>query len=290
MAVLTRAQRNNLPKSDFALPDRRMYPVEDLGHARAAIMRVMQHGTPDEKYAVRKAVYSMYPQLIPHSRLNLYAKAPRTRRGEITGKLNLINFMQKENAEGRKVKVFYAGMDKGRPSYRYESWGIRPHLKEVRTAMLAREKTPYKKEELRIGGFPSLSTKIDSPAKFRELARKNAGKKPDHVLKRIEIPGYTEKTTPFLSPSLDSPAAFKRHAQIESLKKLSAMGVPGAKEKLEMIETPHGNVSFRETKNPKRGQKQKIFVPGAPNIQRHGTELGAGVYRDGKRQHINLEG
>jgi hypothetical protein len=242
-----------------------MYPVEDIGHARAAIMRVMQHGTPDEKYAVRKAVYSMYPQLIPHSRINLYAKYPRTRRGEITGKLNLINFMQKENAEGRKVRVFYAGMDKGRPSYRYESWGILPHLKKTRTAMLAREQASNATNH-RIKKITPMD-KIEQQARS---ALKHAGG-------NISLSEARKIRADADSGLYDRN---KNHVGLSI----------GAKEKLETIETPHGSVSFKSTNNCKRAKRQKIFVPGAPNIQRHGTDIGAGVYREGKRQHINLEG
>ncbi len=45
MAKLTAASRNALPTSTFALPARR-YPIEDANHARNALARVAQHGTP----------------------------------------------------------------------------------------------------------------------------------------------------------------------------------------------------------------------------------------------------
>jgi hypothetical protein len=49
MAKLTSKTRNNLPSSDFAEPKDRKYPVNDKGHARVALSRVAQHGTPAEK-------------------------------------------------------------------------------------------------------------------------------------------------------------------------------------------------------------------------------------------------
>jgi hypothetical protein len=60
MAVLTTAARKALPATSFALPDRR-YPIEDASHARNALARVSQHGTPEEKARVRAAVHRRYP-------------------------------------------------------------------------------------------------------------------------------------------------------------------------------------------------------------------------------------
>ena len=55
MAKLTTEERNDLPNSTFALPGRR-YPIPDESHARNALARVSQNGTPEEKERVRAAV------------------------------------------------------------------------------------------------------------------------------------------------------------------------------------------------------------------------------------------
>ena len=60
MGVLTAKKRNALAASTFALPGRR-YPINDPNHARNALARVSQHGTPEEKSEVRSAVHSKYP-------------------------------------------------------------------------------------------------------------------------------------------------------------------------------------------------------------------------------------
>ena len=60
MAELTTKQRNDLSDSAFALPDRR-YPIQDESHARNALARVAQHGTPEEKKKVRAAVRRKFP-------------------------------------------------------------------------------------------------------------------------------------------------------------------------------------------------------------------------------------
>lgn len=62
MATLTTAGRKSLPSSDFALPGRR-YPINDLAHARDALARVAQNGTPAEKAAVQRAVHRRFPQI-----------------------------------------------------------------------------------------------------------------------------------------------------------------------------------------------------------------------------------
>lgn len=73
MARLTTKRRKALPKKDFALPGevkkgarggkltRGAYPIPDKAHARNALARVSQHGTPAEKKKVRAAVHRKYP-------------------------------------------------------------------------------------------------------------------------------------------------------------------------------------------------------------------------------------
>lgn len=61
MARLTTKQRKVLPKSDFAVPSKRGYPVNDPAHARNALSRVSQFGSPSEKKAVRAKVQAKYP-------------------------------------------------------------------------------------------------------------------------------------------------------------------------------------------------------------------------------------
>lgn len=60
MTKLTAKTRNALPGKDFALPGGR-YPIEDKSHARNALARVSQHGTPAEKAKIRAKVEKKYP-------------------------------------------------------------------------------------------------------------------------------------------------------------------------------------------------------------------------------------
>ena len=62
MTKLTTATRKKLPNSKFALPGRR-YPIEDEAHARNALARVSQDGTPAEKTTVRRKVHRLFPSL-----------------------------------------------------------------------------------------------------------------------------------------------------------------------------------------------------------------------------------
>lgn len=64
MAKLTSKERNNLPSSDFAIPSQRAYPIEDAAHARDALARVVQHGSPEQIAQVRSAVRKHYPNLM----------------------------------------------------------------------------------------------------------------------------------------------------------------------------------------------------------------------------------
>lgn len=60
MAKLTAKARKHIKGSNFALPGRR-YPIENAGHARNALARVSQNGSPEEKAKVRAAVHRKYP-------------------------------------------------------------------------------------------------------------------------------------------------------------------------------------------------------------------------------------
>jgi hypothetical protein len=63
VSVLTTKARKALPESSFALSGRR-YPIEDEAHARNALARVSQYGSPDEKAKVRAAVKRRYPGIM----------------------------------------------------------------------------------------------------------------------------------------------------------------------------------------------------------------------------------
>jgi hypothetical protein len=61
MAKLTYAARKKLRKEVFAIPGKRKYPINDASHARNALARVSQFGTPEEKKRVRAKVHKKFP-------------------------------------------------------------------------------------------------------------------------------------------------------------------------------------------------------------------------------------
>ena len=72
MALLTATARKRLPTTAFALPGKGTgpqgkgagsYPIPDASHARNALARVSQHGTPAEKATVRSKVRSKFPAI-----------------------------------------------------------------------------------------------------------------------------------------------------------------------------------------------------------------------------------
>src|SRR6201989_1206673 len=56
-------ERKKLKNKSFALPGKRKYPIPDKAHARNALARVAQKGTPAEKKKVRAAVEKRFPSL-----------------------------------------------------------------------------------------------------------------------------------------------------------------------------------------------------------------------------------
>lgn len=58
--VLTAKARAHIKPANFALPGGR-YPINDPAHGRAALSRVSQFGTPEEKAKVRAKVHAKFP-------------------------------------------------------------------------------------------------------------------------------------------------------------------------------------------------------------------------------------
>jgi hypothetical protein len=72
---LSAKERQDMPKSDFALPGKGdgpkgagsgSYPIPDASHAKAALARVAQNGTPAQKATVRAKVHRSFPAMTIH--------------------------------------------------------------------------------------------------------------------------------------------------------------------------------------------------------------------------------
>ena len=63
MAKLASKRRSKLPKSSFAIPSKRLYPIHDIAHARNALSRAAQSNTRGSYSTVRRAVLKRYPSL-----------------------------------------------------------------------------------------------------------------------------------------------------------------------------------------------------------------------------------
>ncbi|HEY6251767.1 MAG TPA: hypothetical protein VI685_17555 [Candidatus Angelobacter sp.] len=57
---LTSNARNQLRSAEFAVPERRSYPIPDETHARNALSRVAQFGSAHEQARVRAAVHHKF--------------------------------------------------------------------------------------------------------------------------------------------------------------------------------------------------------------------------------------
>ena len=61
MARLSQRARNALGPEAFAIPEARMYPIHDEGHAREAL--ALAHLHPEWEKRIRAAVHARYPHL-----------------------------------------------------------------------------------------------------------------------------------------------------------------------------------------------------------------------------------
>jgi hypothetical protein len=60
---LTARARSKLPNSAFALPSKRLYPIDTKARARNALARSAQARTRGSASTVRRAVLARYPSL-----------------------------------------------------------------------------------------------------------------------------------------------------------------------------------------------------------------------------------
>jgi len=61
--VLDANARAHIAPKNFALPAQHKYPIHDIDHARNALSRVAQFGTPEEQATVRRQVHAHYPSI-----------------------------------------------------------------------------------------------------------------------------------------------------------------------------------------------------------------------------------
>jgi|GEM_PF-995527 len=92
VARISTESRERMKPQSFAIPEKKAYPISDIAHARNALARVSQFGTPEERARVRRAVYEKYPSLKEHFKERTgetptskeIVKKPRL--GQVTGK------------------------------------------------------------------------------------------------------------------------------------------------------------------------------------------------------------
>ena len=68
MAKLTGKQRKKLPKSSYALPGKRKYPIPDKAHAKNALARASQNESKATQKKIRAKVTKRFPSLKKTSR------------------------------------------------------------------------------------------------------------------------------------------------------------------------------------------------------------------------------
>jgi hypothetical protein len=60
---LTKAERDRLPDSEFALPEKRQYPIPDRYHAELAL-RDLHNASLKDQVRIRQAIRKKFPGLI----------------------------------------------------------------------------------------------------------------------------------------------------------------------------------------------------------------------------------
>lgn len=66
--AITARKRKSLPKSQFAMPGSRKYPIDTLDRARSALRLSGKANTAGSYASVSKKVFAKYPQLAKNKR------------------------------------------------------------------------------------------------------------------------------------------------------------------------------------------------------------------------------
>ena len=129
--VLSTSTREHLSKKEFAEPGHKTksnpaghgaYPIPDKSHARNALARVSQFGSPSEKAEVRAKVHAKYPDIGEEKSAAKHGKecpCPACKKmygGEKTAFLKAAkHFVEQHHPE--KVKEIYEALEKEHPEY-----------------------------------------------------------------------------------------------------------------------------------------------------------------------------
>ena len=112
--------RQKLPDSAFAIPEKRKYPIQDIAHARNALARVAQHGTPEEQARVRAAVYRRYPELNPKNKKDYEDYINK----DCISFVSKYYEIKKDNAINRYIEVPISGLKEDRDGERMSEKAI----------------------------------------------------------------------------------------------------------------------------------------------------------------------
>jgi|GEM_PF-1707969 len=183
-ADLSQAKREKLPAKSFAVPESKAkkigvageiqgeskgkYPIPDEKHARNALARVSQHGTPAEREAVRKKVYAKYPQL---------REGFEERHGESpTSKENVKKVEQGGIGKTSQAKLIF--MDKVAREIARQHAEVAKGYNEGKKGLVKQDAftTPEAQQKAKVMRTAMKATK-GAPPKVRKAAVKQVGKK-----------------------------------------------------------------------------------------------------------------
>ena len=289
----TRA-RDNLSASDFVFPDERSYPIQDESHARNALARVAQHGTPAQKAKVKAAVRRKYPNIKVDEEVEMNEKDSRRTVDAIKAYYRSKDASrdatsdtdkgetEKGDTEKKYAKKERGEIDKDDPKWKHKKGHTGMHGEETEISPLMKATL----DELSKNTLGHKPTQFTNPAtqkmvgvkdpKTGKVHTKVVGKKdpkyakhPEHESVEMEA---KEGKPHFMSPSLPSP-----DQQITDPKQLAALhrlkqkklGKDYDKPKKEDVEVDEGSTKAGSyNKWAREGGQQ--YSAGNPRQRKHG--------------------
>lgn len=164
--VLTSKARKHIKEENFALPGRR-YPIHDQAHARNALARVAQNGTPAEQAAVKKAVYAKFPAL--HER-----HEEREMHKAATANRHIARFLAKQTNH-MDLSPLALGLSKRLPGKTLKG---RTHLKALPSAASAKKDMKKAKTLSKAAAVSDLAKALKAvrPGNGPKIGQKHFGK------------------------------------------------------------------------------------------------------------------
>lgn len=255
---LTARGRKQIKGKNFALPGGR-YPIHDKAHARNALSRVAQHGTPEEQAQVRAAVAAKYPGIGKPKKMKKTAGPIAEGVKGLGRKLLRSRGSQATQIVGKRARVPRGTPSRGTPVYSGPELLPRGPQRTRSVAPLKKKRVPTEKPPVRRTMTPSMRTQIAATLKKEPWQADRLLKAhPDHVEEIKEVIRNVRKLRPRYSAAGAIERAFGTGTGLHKLGRRMANAHLTSTQRFVASRTPGGAQNVVGLMRKKRAAMEKL--------------------------------